>query len=91
MSPTESNALRARVDHLPTAIRLDRFPNLTYAPAQHGEGVRTHLKGVLVDDIALSAKGSGLLAKIEIEAAKHGVDIEELLDAIRYAHVNKLV
>lgn len=65
-------------------INLSRYPSLCYAPLQHGEGVRTHLQAKPVDDIAVSAVGSGLVALIDAEMAKHGVDIGELLNAIEY-------
>jgi hypothetical protein len=65
--------------------KLSRFPNLVHAPAQHGDGVRTHMKGILVDDIANSAKAAGLVDLIDKECAKHKCDAHELLDAISFA------
>lgn len=70
------------------ARKLARYPNLVHAPGQWGEGIRTHMKGVLVDDIAKGAKGAGLIAAIDRECEKRGVDIHELLDAIRFARDN---
>jgi hypothetical protein len=76
-------ALRAGRDWH-TGPNLSRYPNLTYSPSQRGEGVRTHVKGVPVDEIHASAVASGVADALVAECEKHGVDIHELCDAIRY-------
>lgn len=73
------------------ARKLARFPNLVHAPAQHGEGIRTHLKGKCVKEIAASAAAAGLYKALDAEASKHGVDLHELCDALRFAREHKLV
>jgi uncharacterized protein (DUF433 family) len=43
------------VTHVPGAIRLDGFPLLVHAPAQHGPGIRTEDRGIPVADIVAAA------------------------------------
>jgi hypothetical protein len=73
------------------AKRLSRFPSLVHAPDQHGEGIRTHMKGASVEAIAKSATAAGLYKALDNEAAKHGVDLHELCDALRFARAEKMV
>ena len=73
------------------AKNLSRFPNLCHAPAQHGEGIRTHMKGVHVDAIALTAKQTGLVKLLDEVAISLDVDLDELCDAIRWARKEKAI
>ena len=86
---------RGRCEHLKGAGDLSRYPNLVYAPAQWGDGVRTHLKGVSVEFIAESSKGedgsNSLVAQLDDFAKLHDISFDELLDALRYARSVKLV
>ena len=73
------------------AKNLSRFPNLCHAPAQHGEGIRTHMKGVHVDAIALTAKQTGLVKLLDEVAISLDVDLDELCDALRWARKEKAI
>jgi hypothetical protein len=63
-------------------------PNLVYTPEG---GVRTHLAGVAVNWIAADANNNGLIDTLDQEAKAHGVTLDELLDAIRYARADGAV
>jgi hypothetical protein len=65
--------------------RLARYPNLVHAPQQWGEGIRTHLKGALVEQLAKELKAGPLLERLMEECEKRGLDMGELCDAIRFA------
>lgn len=67
-------------------VNLSRYPSLTYAPEQHGDGVRTHVSGKSVDDIYRAANDTLIVATLKEFANTHGVDFEELCDALRYGH-----
>lgn len=91
--PELSHVFAAKVEggDVEMARKLSRFPSLVHAPDQHGEGIRTHLKGVSVETIARSAVGAGLYKALDSEATKHGIDLHELCDALRFAREHKLV
>lgn len=73
-------------------LNLGRYPNLTYAPAQWGDGVRTHLAGKSVEDIAEHmTRYETAICSLDEHCAELGVTFDELLDALRYARANKLI
>jgi hypothetical protein len=63
---------------------LARYPALTFAPAQWGEGVRLARNGDAADALADAAKLDGLVAAIDAFARKSGATWEEIFDAVRY-------
>ena len=77
--------------HSDRAVDLARYPNLTYAPAQWGDGVRTATQGTPVAEIAKAVQESGLMHAIDVAAASAAIPLDELLDAIRYARSRGLV
>jgi hypothetical protein len=85
-SRTDSDfRFRGRCAHAEDAIDLTRYPNLTYAPLQWGEGVRTSTNGVAVAEIAVAATAFSVTSELDRLAYGLGISLDELLDAIRYA------
>jgi hypothetical protein len=93
MSETESNFLDlilktvkvsgdVEVLHKPGAVKLDGYPLLTFAPLQHGAGIRTEDNGTPVSDIADAAAASPDLGTL---AAKFGTSEAHVADALKYA------
>ncbi len=80
---------RGRCDHAKGTVDLSRYPSLTYAPAQWGEGVRTATTGVSIAFIANAARAEdgsdGLVGQIDDLAKLLQISFDELLDALRYA------
>lgn len=72
----------AEVLHKPGAVKLDGFPLLVYAPAQHGPGVRTEDVGASVADIATEYAVNPSVGAV---AAKHGTTAAHVVDALKYA------
>jgi hypothetical protein len=70
---------------------LSRYPSLTYAPSQWGDGVRTHGVGADIVTVAEAASKAGLVASLDAFAVEHGLDLGELLNAIEYARALKVV
>jgi hypothetical protein len=64
-----------------TGPDLTGFPHLTHAPRQWGEGVRVASNGAPAAHVAASV-ADGPIARA---AKRHGVSLEEALDAYRYA------
>ena len=75
--------LRAEVTHKPGAVRLDGYPLLVYAPAQHGPGIRTEDNGTPVADIAVAAAET---PDYNVLARKFKTTPEHVEQAIRYAY-----
>jgi uncharacterized protein (DUF433 family) len=78
----------ATVLHKPGSVRLDDYPKLAYAPAQHGPGVRTEDNGTPVADIAIEYAAN---PSAEAIAVKFGTTSDHVADAIRYAAAVKFV
>jgi uncharacterized protein (DUF433 family) len=72
----------AEVLHKPGAVKLDGFPLLAYAPAQHGPGVRTEDVGASVADIATEYAVNPSVGAV---AAKYGTTEAHVVDALKYA------
>lgn len=68
--------------HKPGAVRLDGYPRLVYAPAQHGREVRTEDHGVKVSDIVVAFAAT---PDPETVAAAFGTSPEHVAEAVRYA------
>lgn len=68
--------------HKPGAVKLDGYPLLTFAPLQHGAGIRTEDNGTPVADIAVAAVQTPDLATL---AAKFGTSAAHVADALKYA------
>ncbi len=67
---------------------LAKFPLLTYAPGQHGEGVRVASNGVLVEDIVEAATHShdeSVVTSLFSLALAFSITWDEMFDALRYA------
>lgn len=69
---------------------LSRYPSLVFAPQQHGPGVRTHLRGASVEEIATYANINGTMNALDQMCAAHKITLEELLDALRYARDHQM-
>jgi hypothetical protein len=65
---------------------LTGYPHLVYAPAQWGEGVRIASNGAKASYVAVSVADG----PITRAAARHGVSLEEALDAFKYVRENGL-
>jgi hypothetical protein len=63
----------AEVLHRPGAVRLDEFPGLVFAPAQHGPGIRTEDSGASVEAICMAAA----------VATEQGQDLDAIADRFR--------
>jgi hypothetical protein len=74
-----------------TGPDLARYPRLTHAPSQWGEGVRTAGTGVSCEEIAVRAQMEGLVAPLDALAATCGVTLGEVLHALDYARDQKLI
>jgi uncharacterized protein (DUF433 family) len=72
----------AEVLHKPGVNKLTGYPHLVYAPAQYGPGVRTENNGTPVADIAAEISVN---PDVDAVAAKFGVTVEHVHDALRYA------
>lgn len=70
---------------------LARYPRLTHAPAQWGEGVRTAGTGVPCDEIAERCLLAGIVASIDATATSMGVSFGEVLHALDYARDHKTI
>ena len=69
-----------------TGPDLSAYPHLVYAPRQWGDGVRCGSNGAAVEVVAADAATD----PIQAVAARHGVTIREVLDALCYAQANGL-
>ena len=69
--------------HKPGAVKLDGFPGLCYAPGQWGPGIRTENNGTPVADIATAY--SEMSGNTDAVAAKFGVTVDHVVDAVKYA------
>jgi hypothetical protein len=74
-----------------TGPDLSRYPTLTYAPLQWGEGIRTGSKGVPVDAIAADALANGAVDQIDDLMTRHSATFAEVLDSLDYARANGLI
>jgi hypothetical protein len=63
---------------------LTRYPRLTHAPDQWGEGVRVASNGAAVAEIALTCEEQ--LSDLAIAAGHYQITLAELFDALLYAH-----
>lgn len=72
-------------EHPPGAIDFTKYPNLTLALQQWGEGVRIASTGTKVADVALAAARVELVETIETLARHLDLTWDELFDALRYA------
>jgi len=70
------------VTHKPGAVRLDAYPLLAYAPAQHGPGIRTEDKGIPVADIVAKVAE---LPSFDALAAHFGTTADHVAQALAYA------
>jgi uncharacterized protein (DUF433 family) len=77
----------ATAEHREGAVRLDGFPLLAYAPDQHGPGVRTEDKGVLVSEIVAASADQPDHAAL---AARFGTTADHVKQALAYALFNPL-
>ncbi len=77
--------LQGRVEKPAGCVDLTGYPRLTYAPFQHGEGVRIASHGFLVADVAKAAAKVNLVGTIEVLAKGLDLTWDELFDALRYA------
>lgn len=66
------------------SVDLARYPGLTYAPAQHGEGIRFAHNGRPVEAVAASEAGRAAVAHLDSVGAALGVSLAEVCDAIKY-------
>jgi hypothetical protein len=70
-------------------VDLTGYPHLTYAPHQHGPGVRIARNGAAVEAIAYDA--SPLVMDIDRLANDEGLSWAELFDALLYSRANGMV
>jgi hypothetical protein len=89
--PRDALDLRFRGRCVGGDVDLSRYPNLVYAPLQHGEGVRTASNGVPVVVIAGLADQGGLVELLDGLTAVHGATFGEVLDALDYARANGMI
>jgi hypothetical protein len=75
----------------PGSIHLAAYPGLTYAPAQHGPGIRFAHNGRPVDEVAASESGRAAAIRIEHIAAALGVSFADACDALKYLHDQKRI
>ncbi len=68
---------------------LTKYPHLTHAPSQWGEGIRVASNGKTVDAIALDA--ALLVPELDAYVNAHGITWAELFDALRYARDQRIV
>jgi hypothetical protein len=74
--------MSTEVLHKPGAVRLDGYPLLVYAPAQHGEGIRTEDVGASVAEICLALAETPDVAAV---AVKFRTTPEHVEQALAYA------
>jgi len=77
-----SVSIHLDVLHKPGAVRLDEYPLLTYAPMEHGPGIRTEDNGTLVSDIVVEYEKIGDNEKV---AQKFMTTKEHVQQAIQFA------
>ncbi len=83
--PPVKVAVNLEALHKPNAVRLDGYPLLTYAPSQHGEGIRTEDNGTPIEDIVAK------LAETKDPAATaraFGTSVAHVGQAAAYAHAH---
>lgn len=72
-----------------TGPDLTGYPSLTYAPLQHGEGVRLARNGLDIDAVVEAA--SSIMAEVDALACREGITLAELCDVLRYARANEMI
>lgn len=70
---------------------LSGFPGLTYAPQQHGEGIRFAHNGVPVEEALADPAMATAVATLDGIAAKLGVKLPDVCDAVGHARTNGVI
>lgn len=70
---------------------LSGYPGLTYAPNQHGEGVRFAHNGTPIDSALSEPSVADAIAALDAVAKKHGVKLPDLCDAIGFARNSEAI
>lgn len=73
------------------SINLAPYPGLTYAPYQHGEGIRFALNGRSVDEVAASERARAASVHLDAIAAALGVSFGDSCDALKYLRDQNLI
>lgn len=68
----------------PGSIDLAPYPGLTYAPAQHGPGIRFAHNGRRVEEVAACDAGRAASVELGKIAAALGVSFTDVCDALKY-------
>lgn len=74
-----------------TGPNLSGFPGLTYAPSQHGEGIRFAHNGTPIEDALGHPDAKGAIATLDAIAEKLGVKLPDVCDAIGYLRKHDLI
>jgi hypothetical protein len=65
-------------------VNLHRYPGLTYAPKQHGEGIRLAATGAPVADVAAHPELVAAVATLKMHADALRISLADLCDAVRF-------
>lgn len=73
-----------------THRHLGPYPGLTYAPQQHGEGIRLAHNGRPVEELAAAVE-PGTVAALDALATAMGAPFGDVLDGLKYLRDEKVI
>lgn len=66
-------------------VNLSGYPGLTYAPSQHGEGIRLAHNGVPIEDVVSHPDLVAAVLTLKARAEAHGIpNWRDVCDAVAY-------
>lgn len=80
---------RATAPHGST--NLGQYPGLTYAPSQHGEGIRFAHNGRLIDEVVESEAAKAASVYLDNVAVQFGVSFGDVCDAMKYLRATEVI
>ena len=73
------------------SVDLWKYPGLTFAPAQHGEGIRFAANGRPVVELLSAEASRDTRDQIDRLAEAHGVSFADACDALKFLRDQKMI